>query len=400
MLDRAETEPAPAGASGPSGVLAPLPWARLLLLAVLGTVLGASMALLDLERTRDVHGGLMHTGPDGPAAELFARDFPDQPQFTEGEHDGPMFYAVARDPFDLDRAAESLDRPRYRLQHPLFSWLAWVGSPSGGGEPLARSFFAVGVLALVAGGVAMGALSHTLRGPIWLAVLFPILPGAIMSLRITVADALGVALMLAALAASLRGRTTFAVVLAVGAVLTKEPMILAFGGLALWRRDHPGWLLVGTPVAVAGLWALFLRWRVESPGGEVIEFGLPFAGLWEGVQYWAEGGSPLAMLAAVAALGLGVATLVRRRLDHPLSIAVGAYLAFVLLLTPTVLALERNGTRMTMPLLALAIVAMVAPRGATNLPSSLRRPPLALPGRASPASQDRRSQETSRAGPE
>jgi len=366
----------PAVAAGPTRELAPLPWGRLVLVAVLGTLLGVSMVLLDLDRTREIHGGLMQTGPQGPAAELFAQDFPDQAQFRDGEHDGPMFYAIARDPGDLDRAAESLDRPRYRLQHPLFSWLAWLGAPvGGGGPPLARSLFVVGLLSLVGGGVAMGALSHTLRGPVWLALLFPILPGSIMSLRITVADALGVALMLAALAASLRGRTAWSLVFAVAAVLTKEPMVLAFAGLALWRRDRPGWLLVGVPVAVAGGWAVFLRWRIESPGGEVIEFGVPFAGLWEAARHWVDGGSPLAMLAVVAALVLAVVTLVRRGLAHPLSIPVAAFLVFVLPLTTTVVALERNGTRMTLPLLVLAIVAVAAPRRGTSLPRSMRRPP-------------------------
>lgn len=363
-------------ATGPatSSRLRPLPWAVLIGLAVLGTLLGTAITLLDLERTRDTNGGLIHTGPDGPAAELLARDFPDEPQFTYGEHDGPMFYAVARNPWPLDVPSESLDRPRYRLQHPMFPWLVWLVHPTGsGGNALLWSMFGVGVAALVAGGVAVGALSHTLRGPVWLALVFPILPGATVSLRITVADALAVALLAAAIALSLRGHAVGAVVAAVAAVLTKEPMVLALAGVALWRRDRQGLALVGVPVLVAGLWALFLRWQVDSPGGEVIEFGLPLRGLVGAVDIWTAGKDPYALVSVVAAIGLATVALVRRRLDHPLTAAVALNLAFVLLLNKTVLGLERNGTRMTLPLLVLALVAVVAPRGRAALPSALRR---------------------------
>lgn len=351
----------------PSRAPAPLPWARLLALATLGTVLAVAIVFADLHRTRDTNGGLIHTGPQGPAAALMAHDFPDEPQFTYGEHDGPMFYAVARDPWRLDVAAESLDRPRYRLQHPLFSWLAWLAHPTGGGgDGLLAAMVVVGVGALLLGGVATGALSHTWRGPVWPAALFPLLPGATMSLRITVADALAVALLVAALTSSVRGRAGWALVLATAAVLTKEPMVLGLVGLAAWRRDRQGVALVAVPAAVAATWALVLRVQVESHGGEVIEFGAPFRGLTEAVGHWSGGGDRYAMVAVVASLGAAGVALARHRLDHPLSVAVALHLGFVVLLTKTVLGLERNGTRMTLPLLVLAVVVLVTPSAAAR----------------------------------
>jgi hypothetical protein len=159
---------------------------------------------------------------------------------------------------------------------------------------------------------------------------------------------------------------------AVAAVLTKEPMILALVGVALWRRDRQGLALVGAPVAVAGLWALFLRWQVDSPGGEVIEFGVPLRGLVGAVGVWADGKDPYALVSVVAAVVLAVVALVRRRFAHPLSLAVAFNLGFVLLLNKTVLGLERNGTRMTLPLLVLALVAVVAPRAGAGLPAAIR----------------------------
>ena len=358
---------------GSADRLAPLPWRSLVLLALLGTVLGASLTLLDLGRTRESNGGLIHTGPEGPAAALMAEDFPDEPQFRYGEHDGPMFYAVARDPWDLDRAAASLDRPRYRLQHPVFSWLAWLAHPTGtGGDGLLWTMFGVGVASMVLGGVAVGALSHTLRGPIWLAAVLPILPGATVSLRITVADTLAVALLAAALAASLRGRDGLAVALGVAAVLTKEPMILGLGGLALWRRDRAGVALVAVPVAVAAAWFAVLAASVPTSGAEVIEFGAPLVGLWRAsTEIWAEGDSPYALVSVVAALVLAVVVLVRRRPDHPLWWPVAVNLAFVVLLDVTVIGLERNGTRMTLPLLVLGLVGALAPSGTAEVPAGV-----------------------------
>lgn len=353
----------------------PLPWAGLLLLAALGTLLGTSLTLLDLDRTRATNGGLIHTGPEGPAAELMARDFPDEPQFATGEHDGPMVYAIAKDAWHLDTVAESLDRPRYRLQHPLLGWLAWVLDPTGDGGPrLLWSLFAIGVLAMWGAGVATGALSATLGGPTWVAAIVPILPGATVSLRITVADTLALALVLAAVTASLRGRTVLAALLGTGSVLAKESMALTLVARAVRQRDLRGLALVAVPAVVAGAWMVVLAITVETSGQEVIEFGLPFAGLGEAItEIWLEGDSPYALISAAAAAALTVAALVRRGWAHPLAPAVVVNAAFAVMLTTTVLGLERNGTRMTMPLLVLALVMLVAP-GAE--PRTATPPPL------------------------
>ena len=352
-------------------------WRPVLLLALLGTVLGTGLVALDLQRTRDVNGGLIHTGPDGPASALIAEDFPDEPQFTNGAHDGPMFYAVARDPFDLDKAAESLDRPPYRLQRPLFPLLAWALNPTrSAGEPLLWTMVGVGVLAMFAAAVATGALATSLGGPAWLALLVPVLPGVTMSLRITVADTLAVALLVAAIAASLRGRDLLAVGFAVLAVLAKEPMLLGLLGFAAWRADRRGLALVAAPVAVAASWYLYLRTQVQPSPEEVIEFGLPGQGLLGAVAHWASGQDPGAMLSVVAAFALAAVALLRRGLRHPLSLAIIVNAGFLLLVTRTVIGLERNGTRTSLPLLVLALVAVATP-DAVRILSGAPAPPAA-----------------------
>jgi len=364
----------------PRPTIPSLPWKALIVLALVGTALGTGLALLDLSRTQDTNGGLIHTGPAGPAAALMARELPQEPQFSKGEHDGPMYYAIARSPTDLATASQSLDRPRYRLQHPLLSWVAWAIHPSGGGMALVWSFFAVTVVAIFIGSLSMGALSCTLRGPPYLALLFGILPGAVMSLRISVADALGVSLLLLALLLSLRNHTVWSVVVACAAVLAKEPMILGLIGFALWRRDRAGIAVAVAPIAVMGAWALYLANTVAAGGDRIMEFGVPFVGIGSAVRTWVTGNDAYAMLSVVPALVIGVYGLAKRGLAHPLVLALGLQLAFMLLLTRDVIGFERNGTRMSLPVLALGIVVLATPRGA-----SFRRPGTAAPVEAAPA---------------
>lgn len=341
-----------------------IPWRPIVAWAVLGTVLAVSIVLLDVARNSDTVGGLIHTGPSGPAAALMRLDFPDEAQFANGEHDGPMVYAIARAPMHLSEVAESLDRPRYRLQHPLLPWLGWLGHPSGGGRGLEASLFVVGVLALFGGAVAIGALSTSLGGAPWLAVCFPLLPGSFMSLRITVADALGMALVLGAVTLYLRGHTWVAVVIATAAVFAKEPALLTLAGVALWRRNREAIAFVAVPLAAMLGWALWLRSQVPSGTTEVIEFTAPFRG-WVGTaQLWFTGNSTLAIPTVIAALVVTALALIRRRPSHPLYWAVLLNLAFLALLDRDVIGLDRNGTRMTLPLLSLAIVALATPLAA------------------------------------
>jgi len=354
------------------------PWRVIILWSIVGTVLAVSVTLLDVSRNRDSVGGLIHTGPDGPAAALMAHDFPDEAQFSNGEHDGPMIYAIARAPMHLDEVAESLDRPRYRLQHPLLPWLAWLGHPTGGGDGLLVSLFVVGALALLGGALAMGWVSTMLGGSPLVAVAFPLLPGSIMSLRITVADALSMALVLVAIGLFLGRHTWPAAIVATLAVLAKEPAWISFLGVALWRRDREAVPLVALPALVAGVWALWLRAVVPTSGDEVIEFVAPLTGWIDTVELWFDGNSTIAILSVLAAIGLTVVALVRRTLAHPLYIALILNLAFFAVLDRDVIGLDRNGTRMAMPLLVLAILALATPRAAGPEARSSGLRPLAV----------------------
>lgn len=358
----------------------PLPWRPILLWALVGTVLGTGLVLFDLRSSSAVAGGLVHTGPTGPTSALIATDFPDQAQFTYGESDGPMFYAVARDFWDLDRAAESLDRPRYRLTRPAYPFFGWLLHPTGGGDGLVVSLFVVNVAAMFIAAVSLGSLSATLRGPPWLGVLVTLLPGAQMAVRIECADLLAVALMLAATVLLLRGRWVGATAVAVVAVLTKEPVLLTFIGLALWRRDRRGAIFVGVPIVLLGLWYVYVRLRFSDSGQDVIEFGPPFVGIVDsGRLLWSQGEHGYALLSFVGLVVLSAVGIARHRLGHPLMPALVLNLALVSLLSITPIGLARNGTRSVLPAMVLALVLAATPaqtwrRVATPAVASRSRP--------------------------
>ena len=347
--------------------------------ALLGVAVLSLVVLWDVDRTGDGNPvSLVQPGTRGPSAAVFAEDFPDTELPDGTGHDGQQFYAIARQPMHLDAVTPHLDRPRYRLQRPLLPWLAWALHPTGGGTGLIAALVAVNLAAALAGGVAMGWLTRRA----WAAALFPVLPGVYAAVRISTADALAVALALAAVALSLRGRRWAAVLVAIAAVLAKEPTLLVFAGVALWRRDRDGWVLVGAPAAVAAALAGFLQMAVEHNGAGVVEFGVPFAGIARSAsRWWLDGQEAWAPAALGLAVVVAVVALWRRGLRTPAAAVAAVHLPFVAVLGPDVIGLNLNAPRATLPLLAFGLVALLAPADqAGSRRTSMRRPARATGG--------------------
>lgn len=308
----------------------------------------------------DHPAAIVHPGADGPSAPAIEADFLDHPLPDGLGHDGQQFYAIARQPMHLDQVAPHLDRPRYRLQRIAQPLLVWALHPQGGGDGLITATVVVGVLSLGALAIAIGALSVQVGGSPLLALLPLALHGAFMAMRLSTADNLALAAALGAMALSLSGRHRLAVASGVLAVLAKESSWLMLLGLALWRRDRRGVELAAVPAAVGAAWWVALRFLVDDHSAGVTEFSLPFLGLWRSVQWWMDGRTVFAHYVVPAALVLGLWALVRVGLRHPLGPAIAIQLAFLPLLNRDVLALDANGSRMTMPLTVLAAVALLA----------------------------------------
>ncbi|WP_219941106.1 hypothetical protein [Iamia sp. SCSIO 61187] len=341
--------------------------------ALVGTMLLALLVLGDVQRLGGHPLGLVQPGERGPAAELIHDDFPDVELPDSLGLDGQMTYAMARDAWSVDAPSDSLDRPRYRLQRPLLSWVAGTVHP-GPGMGLVWTLFGLGLTAVAAGAWATGRLSVSWGGPPWVAALFPVLPGTFMAVRVTTSDAVGVALALLAVALAARGRTTLAVGIGVAAVLAKEPTLLVLAGWALAHRTPRHIAVAVVPAAVGGAWMVGLRILVPGAEGLNGDIGLPFVGLLgAAIDIWSEGRELWGLAGTVLALVLGITALARRGLRHPLGAAVVLHLAFLLVAGSNPLGTSFGGTRTGLALTALAMIALATP-DAPPVPG-LRRAP-------------------------
>lgn len=328
---------------------------------ILLATLGALLLGFLVHRNAFVAGthpaNVVHPGAEGPSARAIESDFPGH-ELPEGlGHDGQQFYAMARSPLDLDEASNHLDRPHYRLQRIAYPMTAAMLHPTGGGEGLVLAMFATGVVAVFAGAAATGLLSVRLGGGPLATLVFLLAPGAWFALRFSTADTYALAAAIAALWLSTSGRLRWATAAAVLAVLAKESLILLPLGLFLHHRDRAHLPLVAVPAAVAGAWWIVLRALVPDHSEGVVEFTYPFGGITSAIRHWADGGAPFAMVAVLFSMTFAVLSLVKAGRSHPLAPAIAIQLAFLTLLGHDVLALDANGTRMTMPLLVLSALA-------------------------------------------
>ena len=338
-----------------------LPWRSLFIWAAAGTLVIVALVLHDVAE----HGGrnpvsLIQAGTDGPSRDVVEQDFPGIELPRGLGHDGQQFYAIARAPMHLEDVARDLDRPLYRLQRPALPWLAWALHPSGGGSGLIWSLFAVNVVALMLAGVAAGTIAVTWGGPVWVAALIPLLPVGYVSLRITVADMLALALGLGAIALDIRGRHRLALLAGGLAVLSKESILLVLMGWAFVRRARASTALVVVSGVIAAGWWVLLRLLVHTDSPSIQEFGTPLRGLADSLDLWWEGQELWAAASIAVAVALSAAVLLIRR-SHPLVPSTVLSLMFLVPLNINVLGFNLNGTRAVGPVTALALLALLTP---------------------------------------
>jgi hypothetical protein len=336
------------------------PWLRILLLALAGTTFTV-LLVVDDAAGADHISNLLLPGDVGPSVDAVLADMPDAQLAPGRGHDGQQFYAVARGPMHLDEVAEHLDRPRYRLQRPLFPVLAWALHPSGGGTGLVVALAVVGVAGVVLSGVAAGALSRALGGGSWPALVVAALPGSYVSLRITTADTLALGFVLGTLWAAETGRSRLGVVGAIAAVLTKESMLILLVAHAAARRTRASVAVAVAGVVTTAAWWLALRVLVEADGPQVTEFTWPFEGMIAYTGDWLDGRNNVGAAMAIGTFALAFVALWRRGPRHPLFGPLVVMTAFASVLNASVIALDFNATRTLGPLLALAILTLGTP---------------------------------------
>jgi len=301
-------------------------------------------------------------GAEGPAAAACASDFPELALPPGKGHDGQQFYAIARDPLRPEAAAPYLDRPRYRLQRIAYPLVAGVLSGARGGTGLVLAMLATGLAAIFAGCLATGALATRWGAPPWSAAMFAVVPGNLVALRLSTADAMALALAVSAIALLEARRPLLALALVAGsvAVLTKEAVLVVLLAYALARRDRRSLLVAAVPFATGAAWALWLRLTVVADRPQVIELTAPFAGLAAAARRWARGEEAGAPLILAATVMLVAAALWRHR-DRLIWSLAGVPALFVIVLSADATGLWANVSRIAAPALLFALVAVVSP---------------------------------------
>ena len=347
-----------------------LPWRAIVRFAALATLCMSAYVLLHVAQSSSNPLDFIQPGAAGPSALVIRADFPNDELPAGLGLDGQQYYAVARDPLHMRDNTAYLDRPRYRMQRPVFPLLAWALHPSGGGTGLIIAFVVVGIAALFVGCLATGALSVTLRGPPWAAALFAATPGAFWSLRVSVADALALALALSAIAFAARSHHRRAVACAIVAVLTKEVALLILIGWYLSNRSRRNALMVAAGTVAIVAWAAILRLVLPPDHAGVNEFGLPFVGLIRAAsRFWFDHQELWGCASALGALALAGYVLARHRLCHPLSGIVVVLVAFSAVMNSDVIGLNFGATRSMMGLLVVAALCAVTPHASRTIHS-------------------------------
>jgi hypothetical protein len=327
--------------------------------ALIGTLLAVMLLVMDVSGSGQGIARTLQPGQSGPSVDLIRRDFPGTGIGEGLGLDGQQFYAMARDPWHPDKVAPYLDNARYRYQRPLLPVLAWVLHPGGGGPGLAIALVVVNLAGIFGGAIALGFLSRQLRGPRWLGALFPLLPGALWALFTSVADGLAVGLCLATIALVLRGRTRWAVLAAVAAVLTRETTILVPLALVLAQRRRSTLPVLVVPAVVVAAWLVVVHLWVPAVGTPPEHLVLPFTGLIGAARRWLQGEQLIGMVSTLSAFALGTVVLVRRRGPLELRAVVAVQLGFLAFASYNVLGTDFGGTRSTLTLLAVACACLL-----------------------------------------
>lgn len=283
-------------------------------------------------------------------------------------HDGKFFFAQANDPFltDPEVHAAVLDRPVYRSQRILFPLI-------GGGFGLLSPWGVVwgmltlSVLTFGLGAFATSLVSQGMGGSAWWGLAFTLNLGVISELLVGGAGHLGLALVMASIAFLQRGRPGLSVAALSAAVLTREVLMIAVVGIALWLWRKSFRRLAMTHLAVPALavlaWGLYVRSRIGWMTGvsEVEELGWPLVGFLEAARLW-----PYSLTNGAAGLAvfLLVILFIRRALrsDWLVGYAAAGFVPVVFLLTLQVWFGYFDITRAVSPVITAFLLMAFAAR--------------------------------------
>jgi hypothetical protein len=235
-------------------------------------------------------------------------------------------------------------------------------------EALVWSMVVVNLVAVGVGTWATALLAEDLGGSRWWGLAFALNVGLLSELAIDGAGLLATAAAMWAMVMVRRGESMAAALLMSAAVLSREAMLLAVAGLALWlwreKRRSAAATLVAVPVGFALAWAIYVRLRLEGGPGlsEIQEIGWPFVGFVGAAEGWLE--DPLNLVLGIAILLLLGAFVLRTIRGNQL-VACGfvGFVPLAILFTRQVWQNYFDITRAIAPIItAFVLVAFAKPR--------------------------------------
>jgi hypothetical protein len=236
----------------------------------------------------------------------------------------------------------------------------------------------VNLLAMGAGTWVTALIAIEMGGSPWWGLAFALNLGFISEINIGGAGVVAAAAAFGAVLMLMRGRTPAGTALLVAAALSREAMLLAAAGAALWlwleNRRRTAVITALIPGLSVVVWAMYLRLRIGtgSATSEVEEIGWPFVGFVEAFESWL--GDPMDLAVGVAMMILFV--LFTRRVLIGRQLVGWAFLGFVLLgvlFTEQVWHSYFDITRAVAPIItSFVLLVFVGGRGVEVAVSDLR----------------------------
>lgn len=244
--------------------------------------IAASLLLLAQGVATGGPAGLLQVGEQSQLRPVIESQLGDIPLARGGGHDGQIYYAIGLD-LTGEFVPDLIDHGAYRYRRMLYPALASLFGLLKGEQLLVGMVLVSAASVGVATGATAAIARHLGRSE-WLALAVILNPGVWLSARLLTADALALALMLAALYAVLTANR-----LALGAFamsgLTKEVFLTTPVGLAMdSRRRH--WPLVVIPCVLLVGWMTWLTVSMGEGFSSRGNLGLPFLGLLDSSQVW------------------------------------------------------------------------------------------------------------------
>lgn len=215
---------------------------------------------------------------------------------TEAHYDGVYFYAMALDPLARGREHLLIDRPAYRYGHVGFSWLVRLVS-------LGKARLIPGVMLLLtllgagASGFIASRWADELGWSPWWGMAVALSPGIVYAVTADTSEPVAFAIVAVALLAWSRGRWLVSGIALAAACLTKEPLLVAPAGVALWeliqnartRDEQLRRKLAALAIApiVFLIWYAYLRhtfgvWPFQQEARDY--FTVPYAGWFDSMR--------------------------------------------------------------------------------------------------------------------